>query len=75
LPEWILTPIALWSKVQGKLTGRAALLNDQRVVDMRQRSWLCSGDKAAQDLGFEPQKDLDSHVKETAGWYMDNGWM
>jgi nucleoside-diphosphate-sugar epimerase len=75
LPEAVLTPIALWSKVQGWLTGKPALLNDQRVVDMRQHYWLCSGEKARQELGFVPKYDLETAVRETADWYRRNGWL
>jgi dihydroflavonol-4-reductase len=75
LPEAVLTPIALWSKVQGRVTGKPALLNDQRVKDMRQQYWLCSGEKAERVLDYVPQYDLDTAVKETADWYLENGWL
>ena len=75
LPEVVLTPIALWSRVQGRLTGRPALLNDQRVLDMRPRYWLCSGEKARQSLGFQARYDLDTAVQETAEWYLQNKWL
>ena len=75
LPEAVLTPMALWARVQGRLTGRPALLNDQRIHDMRQRYWLCSGEKARQELGFVPQYDLQTAVQETADWYRQNDWL
>ena len=75
LPEAVLTPIALWSKFQGRLTGKPTLLNDQRVVDMWQHYWLCSGEKARQELGFVPKYDLETAVRETADWYRENGWL
>ncbi len=75
VPEAALTPIALWSRVQGRLTHRPALLNDQRVLDMRQRYWLCSGEKAQRELGFVPQHDLATAVEETTRWYLENGWL
>jgi nucleoside-diphosphate-sugar epimerase len=75
IPLAVLTPIALWSRVQGRITGKPALLNDQRVLDMRQRYWLCSGEKARQELGFAPRYDLDTAVQETAAWYRQNGWL
>lgn len=75
LPQAVLTPIALWSKVQARVTGKPALLNDQRVKDMRQPYWLCSGEKARRELGFEARYDLDTAVKETAQWYVENGWL
>jgi nucleoside-diphosphate-sugar epimerase len=75
LPEALLAPMSLWAKVQGKLTGRPALLNDQRIIDMRQRFWLCSGGKARQDLGFSPEYDLETAVRETTEWYREHGWL
>jgi dihydroflavonol-4-reductase len=75
LPEAVLTPIALWSRVQGRLTGKPALLYEQRIVEMRQPYWLCSGQKARQELGFVPQYDLETAVRETADWYLANGWL
>lgn len=75
LPEAALTPIALGAKVQARLTGRPALLNEQRVLDIRHRYWLCSGDKARQELGFVPHYDLHTAVRETANWYWENGWL
>ena len=73
LPEVVLTPIGLWAKVEAGLTGRPPLLNDQRVLDLKEPYWLCSGEKAKRELGFEPQYDLDSVVRETADWYQENG--
>jgi nucleoside-diphosphate-sugar epimerase len=75
LPEAVLTPMALWARAQGRLTGRPALLNEQRVHDMRQRYWLCSGEKAQRELGFVPKYDLDTAVQETASWYLENEWL
>jgi nucleoside-diphosphate-sugar epimerase len=75
LPEALLTPMSLWGRFQGRLTGQPALLNDQRVIDMRQRYWLCSGAKARQDLGFSPEYDLETAIRETASWYREHGWL
>jgi nucleoside-diphosphate-sugar epimerase len=75
LPEAILTPIALGAKVQERLTGRPALLNEQRVRDVREPYWLCSGEKARRELGFEARYTLETAIQETADWYRENGWL
>ncbi len=75
LPLAMLTPVAWWSRAQGRLTGKPALLNDQRVMDLRQPYWVCSDKKAQQELGFEPVHDLQTAVQETADWYLENGWL
>jgi dihydroflavonol-4-reductase len=75
VPEAVLAPLALWSRVQGRVLGRPALLNDQRIVDLRQRYWVCSGEKARQELAFTARCDLATAVRETANWYCENGWL
>lgn len=75
LPLAILAPMASWSRVQCRLTGRPPLLNDQRVRDLRAPYWLCSGEKAARELGFAPRWDLATATQETAGWYREQGWL
>lgn len=75
VPVAALTPIVLFAKVQERLTGKPALLNEQRVLNMRQPYLLCSGDKARRELGFEPAYDMDTAVEETAAWYRENKWL
>ena len=75
LPLAVLAPMALWSRVQCRLTGRPPLLNDQRVRDLRAPYWLCSGEKAARELGFAPRWDVVTATRETAAWYKEQGWL
>jgi dihydroflavonol-4-reductase len=75
VPEAALVPMALWAKVQTRLTGKPPLLHEQRIDEMRQLYWLCSGEKAQGELGFRPEYDLDTGVQETAHWYLENGWL
>jgi nucleoside-diphosphate-sugar epimerase len=75
VPEAVLVPLALWSRIQGRVLGRPALLNDQRIVDLRQRHWVCSGEKARREMGFTARYDLATAVRETVDWYCENGWL
>lgn len=75
LPLAALVPIGAWSILETKLTGRPALLNNQRILDMRQRYWLMSGAKAARELGFTARHSLEDGVREAADWYMAYGWL
>lgn len=75
IPLALLGPMATASTVKGRLTGRPGLLNEQRLVDVRQRSWLFSGEKARRELGFEARYDLETGVRETVEWYRREGWL
>ena len=75
VPLLALEPIVLVAKVQERLTGKPALLNEQRVLNMRQQYLICSGEKARRELGFAPQDDLETALAETAEWYREHGWL
>jgi len=75
VPEGLLPAIAAAAGLQAKLTGQPALLNDQKLIELRQRYWVCSAEKARRELGFEARYDLATGVRLTAQWYRENGWL
>jgi nucleoside-diphosphate-sugar epimerase len=75
LPEGLLPAIAAFAAFQARLTGQPALLNDQKLVELSQRYWVCSAEKARRELGFEAQHDLATGVRLTAQWYRENDWL
>jgi nucleoside-diphosphate-sugar epimerase len=42
---------------------------------VREPYWLCSGEKARRELGFEARYTLETAIQETADWYRENGWL
>jgi nucleoside-diphosphate-sugar epimerase len=75
LPDVALSVLDWYARLVTRLDGDTPLLNEQRVIDLRQPYWLCSTQRARQELGFEPQWPLDPAVQETAGWYRAVGWL
>ncbi len=75
LPEWLLPLFAALASLPARLTGQPALLNDQKLIELRQRYWVCSADKVCRELDFEAQYDLATGVRLTAQWYRENGWL
>jgi nucleoside-diphosphate-sugar epimerase len=75
LPEGLVPTIAAVADLQARLTGQPALLNDQKLIELRQRYWVYSAEKARRELGFEAQYDLATGLHLTAQWYQENGWL
>lgn len=42
---------------------------DQELSDLTQTYWLCSGEKAKHELGFEPKVSLSEGIEQTIRWY------
>jgi nucleoside-diphosphate-sugar epimerase len=52
-----------------------SVLNHQKVLEIKQKYWVCSGLKAKQILKWEPEHSLELGVDKTIQWYKTNGWL
>jgi nucleoside-diphosphate-sugar epimerase len=75
IPEWTAPAIATMSELAAKFTGKPALLNFDKVDEMRYRYWVCSSAKAQQQLGFVPALSIDEGMQKTWQWYRENKWL
>jgi nucleoside-diphosphate-sugar epimerase len=74
-PRWSFTMGAVASEMSGRLTRRAVSLTRDKVREMAQRHWVCSGDQLARDLGWSPQVDIREGARRTAEWYRRQRWI
>ena len=69
--EWVTRLAALISNWSGK----ASILNPDKLNEMMQPAWLCSNRKAKEELGFRPLVNLWEGMAKTAAWYRDKNWL
>lgn len=74
-PIWLLRIITFFGERMAHLTGKISALNDDKYNIMKQRNWQCDIQPAIEELGFNPEYDLEHGVKETIAWYKDNMWL
>ncbi|MCC9036139.1 NAD(P)-dependent oxidoreductase [Chryseobacterium sp. Ch-15] len=55
--------------------GKPSILNKDKVRELIAENWHCSIEKAQQELGFEPQSNLEKGMKNTIEWYKNNKWI
>jgi nucleoside-diphosphate-sugar epimerase len=75
IPLWTLQPVAALSTLGSKFTGKPALLNRDKVTEMRQPGWVCSNQRARAEIGFRPRVSLEEGLAATAAWYKKMGWL
>ena len=73
-PRWSFTIGALASEAFGLATRRAVSLTRDKVREMAQRHWVCSGEELGRDLGWSPQIDIREGARRTAEWYRQQRW-
>lgn len=74
-PLWVLRIITFCGDRIGHLTGKITALNNDKYHIMKQRNWRCDIGPARQELGFEPQVQLEEGVRRSVAWYKKNKWL
>ncbi len=74
-PPWAFAAAALVSELYGGLRRQAVSFTREKVVEMRQRYWICSHEEITRDLGWQPQVGLSEGAALTAAWYRQQGWL
>ena len=74
-PIWVLRVVTFCGEYIGRMTGRISALNNDKYNIMKQRNWRCDIRPAMEELGYQPQFDLQQGVKRAMKWYIDNKWL
>ncbi len=74
-PLWFLKVVSVVAEAFAHLTGKISALNRDKYYIMKQRNWRCDISAARQELGFNPEYNLERGVKITMKWYKDEGWI
>jgi nucleoside-diphosphate-sugar epimerase len=74
-PPWAFAAAALVSEIYGRLRRQAVSFTRDKVIEMRQRYWVCSHEEISRDLGWQPQVGLSEGAALTAAWYRQHGWL
>jgi len=75
VPQFIVSMVASLAEFVAWLTGTTALLNRQKMLDIKQRAWTCQSDKIRRTLGFESKYPFEHGCLETVAWYKEHGWL
>ncbi len=74
LPEALVRTVALGSELFGKVTNQAQMLTREKCNELF-REWVCDGEPARRELGWEPKIEIREGIRLTAAWYREAGWL
>ena len=75
LPVALAIAMGIIGDVRSRLTGKAWVVNSQKIREFLQTSWTCSSQRIRAELGFCPQYPLERGIQETFSWYRENNWL
>jgi nucleoside-diphosphate-sugar epimerase len=67
--------VAGCSHLASRLTGRPTPLNLDKAWEMTSGPWICSAQRAADELGFQVAAPLPERLQQTTDWYRRQGWL
>ncbi len=75
VPMALIRAAALLSQAYGRIARRAVLLNQEKLLEIRQQYWTLSTEKAKRKLGYTPPYSTAEAIRITAQWYRQHGWL
>ncbi|MCB0834273.1 MAG: NAD-dependent epimerase/dehydratase family protein [Bacteroidetes bacterium] len=75
VPESAVRMTGLFSEWISNWSGKPAVLNRQKVIELTQPSWATSSQKIRKELGFESKVALDAGCRLTVEWYRKRSWI
>ena len=71
IPRFILSVAGLISERSGK----ASIINADKIRELKHLNWVCDMSKAAKRLKFEPQVKIKEGARWTFDWYRIHQWL
>ncbi len=75
VPMALMKVIAGSADILNRFKKRPSIISSQKLIEMRQDFWVCSGKKAETTLGFKTETDIYDGIRETLEWYAQHGWL
>ncbi len=75
IPRWIAMLTAYVAHFLARLIGKPTFVNPDKIRELTATGWLCSNEKAKNDLEWRPNIDEKEGFLSTFEWYIRNGWL
>lgn len=75
IPTALVKPAAYSAKAISSMLGKIATFSPERIKELQAENWLCDTEPSKRELGFSPEHNLHSGLKETVRWYADQHWL
>ena len=73
VPEAVSWLLAGAATAASRVTGKAAILSLDKMLEIREAAWTCTSERARRELGWEPRFDLAEGMRQSVEWFRRSG--
>lgn len=74
VPEALVKNVGSFSQFAASFFGKYPVMNKDKASEMV-LSWVCSIEKAQEELGYAPRVELNTGIQQTIDWYKRHNWI
>lgn len=74
-PVWLAKTVARFNDMMQVIVRKPLLPNSDKLRELTARYWMCNPNKANEVFGFKTEINIRDGLKETADWYLKEGWI
>jgi nucleoside-diphosphate-sugar epimerase len=74
-PSFVFYIAGAIGEAMGRVRGKPALVNFDKVRETMAKGWVCSDEKIRTTLGYQPAAKLEERFAETVAWYREHKWL
>ncbi|NTW31282.1 MAG: SDR family NAD(P)-dependent oxidoreductase [Bacteroidetes bacterium] len=75
VPFALVKIIAALSGNISKVTGKASVINNEKIKEFSAHNWNCDISSLIKDINYKPNYTLEEGITETVAWYKEMGWI
>jgi len=75
IPVNFIKMVAFIAEKVSSLSNKAPVINREKLNELKAVNWSCAIEAARNELGFNPQFDLEAGLTEAFSWYKANSWL
>lgn len=73
IPEFVTWLAAGAASMTAQMTGKAAILSLDKMMEIREPAWTCSPEKARRELGWKARVSFVEGMRDSVRWFRDQG--
>ncbi len=75
VPNPVVLTVGYINEKISQITKQPQIFNYDKAIDFTRKYWICNSEKARREINLKTDAKISELLKNTADWYIKNGWL